>query len=75
MPKPLGGAIGIGYRRLEGQAMTTPDTRIVIVVTVTKSRKGWQVSTIDTDGVVHPVAWFVGQTEAYACAWRLEHGI
>lgn len=43
---------------------------------VEKSRKGWQVSTHDREKDVWvKVCWFVSQTEAYAFAYKLEHGL
>lgn len=52
--------------------MTTIDVHVV--VSVTKVRKGWQVSKLVGSETV-PVCWFTSSTEAYAYAWIMEHGI
>ncbi len=49
---------------------------VSVIVSVTKSRKGWQV-TRQEEGTLKPIpiCWFASQTEAYAFAWKLENGL
>lgn len=59
---------------MEGQAMTVT-IDVHVVVSVTKVRKGWQVSKIEADGKSVPICWFAAERDAYAYAFVLEHGL